>query len=55
MTRKDYELIAHIARDVCIEDRPAIQRFCERMAVEFAQDNPRFDTPRFLFACGFKP
>jgi hypothetical protein len=71
MTRKDYEIIAAAIRatreridaTTCSEtekwDRQLQQRGVRRAAAHIAdalhEDNPRFDTARFLTACGFGP
>lgn len=57
MTRKDYELIAGVFRyEIEAEPhdgrRDAVIDTAERMAVELKADNPRFDSNRFLKACG---
>lgn len=58
MTRKDYEMVAKaIKRQV---DRgildpnecDILEDLALELAGEFAADNPRFDTKRFLAACG---
>lgn len=49
MSRKDYELLARvIAADSSVE-----YSFAWSLAVALKADNPRFDTARFLKACGF--
>ncbi|AMD58903.1 hypothetical protein V6R85_02545 [Agrobacterium sp. CCNWLW32] len=61
MTRKDYETIAAAIRRSRAKDREGIVRviagnmlddLAEDLAGELAADNPRFDTARFLKACG---
>lgn len=58
MSRKDYELIAKEFRTVVQASRSAVEvlvlrMMAKRLAKAFAMDNPRFDTDRFLSACGF--
>jgi len=57
MTRKDYELIAQALANV----RGALnvagqQQTCDALAIELARqlgwDNPKFNKPKFLGACG---
>lgn len=55
MTRKDYELIAKVLRDFVGDSGDVIDR--DKIALELskalAQENPRFDTKRFLIASGY--
>lgn len=55
MTRKDYELIAavfaHFAA-ICELNETIGGRIAERLAEDLAQENPRFDSGKFLRACG---
>lgn len=55
MTRKDYELIAgvfaHFAA-ICELNETVGGRIAERLAEDLAEDNPRFDSGKFLRACG---
>lgn len=56
MTRKDYVVIAAIIRsnmDRANEDeRWRLQVVADELASAFAAENPRFDTDKFLEACG---
>lgn len=61
MTRKDYELIARALqakRDELVESRSSYDRICGHdgailtLAEALASDNPRFNSARFLAACG---
>jgi len=55
MTRKDYELIAKVLHDFVGDSGDVIDR--DKIALELAkalaQENPRFDTGRFLIASGY--
>ena len=55
MTRKDYQLIAKVLRDFVGDGGDVIDR--DKIALELAkalaQENPRFDTKRFLIASGY--
>lgn len=66
MSRKDYVLLAeaikdekfHLThRDLTDAERAAgvstLQNFAERLAGRLADQNYRFDTARFITACGF--
>lgn len=57
MTRKDYNLIADAiersARHASRDDRNAIAGTATFIAHALRTDNPRFDTSRFMDACGF--
>ncbi len=57
MSRKDYELIAHVLKDAHLEYDAkhagfVVNGIAARFAEALAADNPRFDSPRFLRACG---
>lgn len=55
MTKKDYVLIAKnvkYAKEDKFEDKLGV--FVASLAVDLQDDNPKFDTTRFLEACGFK-
>ncbi len=47
MTRKDYEMIASALR---ASDAP--ENVCRVVASTLAEENPRFDSGRFMSACG---
>lgn len=55
MSRKDYELIADAIRDV-IEDHKgdltSADAVARKIADALSRDNPRFDSKRFITACG---
>ena len=55
MTRKDYELIAKVLRDFVGDGGDVIDR--DKIALELAkalaQENPRFNTKRFLIASSY--
>jgi hypothetical protein len=55
MTRKDYELIAKVLRDFVGDSGDSIDRdkIAFALSKALAQENPRFDAKRFLFASGF--
>lgn len=59
MTRKDYVLLASVIDDTynnyaCGEDeRVIVKTFASRMCDRLTQDNARFDSVKFLNACGF--
>ena len=59
MTRKDYERIAAAVREAreCsrgnFEQEIGVSRVAHRLAYALLNDNERFDTDRFLAACGF--
>lgn len=59
MTRKDFELIAQCIRNVRGDDSlnaAGQQITCDALALEFSRqlgwDNPKFNKPKFLGACG---
>ncbi len=54
MTRKDYKLIAEVIAVSWFGSADLKLSFASNLADELAQDNPRFDTARFLTACGVK-
>jgi hypothetical protein len=60
MTRKDYNLIAlSVLNELsCYDDltseATAIRELARRLSYNLSMDNPRFDTARFLTACGVK-
>jgi len=49
MTRKDFELIARVIRN--IDDKDSRNQTALNFATELKQTNPRFDTQRFVTAC----
>lgn len=61
MTRKDYELIAKAIKYQSINGKGreimpvdwAMYTFAKDIAAYLETDNPRFDNPRFMKACGF--
>lgn len=56
MTKKDYELIARsifVDREMVEESqRKVVDYIAKGLAQQFAAMNPRFDSVRFLVACG---
>jgi hypothetical protein len=56
MTRKDYEMIArsiYVDRELVEESqRKVVDYIAKGLAEQFAAMNPRFDSYRFLKACG---
>lgn len=57
MTKKDYELIARSIfvdreRTTEIEQKRVIDYISKGLAEQFSAMNPRFDSVRFLKACG---
>jgi hypothetical protein len=60
MTRKDYQLIASgvfstlRCYDKGTPEAVAIKELAEQLSYELGMDNPRFDSNRFLSACGVK-
>lgn len=56
MTRKDYELLAKVfnrnTTDLSESQFIKFARLAEDLATELQAENPRFDTLRFLKACG---
>jgi len=59
MTRRDYELIAStvhstkLSTGAIVGSYSVLRLLSERLADGLAQDNPRFDSERFMLACGF--
>lgn len=57
MTRKDYVLIANAIATAKLnadrEERPIISRAASHIAYALRRENSRFDTSRFMAACGF--
>ena len=60
MTRKDYQLIASgvLSTLRCYDngtpENAAIKELALTLSYELGMDNPRFDSNRFLVACGVK-
>jgi len=60
MTRKDYVLIAKTFNNLmgdfnnCGDDSVSLSLVAQELADTLAKDNPRFDSARFLVACGVK-
>lgn len=56
MTKKDFIAIAEIIRQAkeWESSEAAINDIAEKLALFFKCNNPRFDTQRFLDACGVK-
>lgn len=60
MTRKDYELIAKVLKDLNDDfnnggaDEVSLALVAEELATALALDNPRFNRARFVSACGVK-
>lgn len=57
MTKKDYELIARaitLATSYCetANQRRGVERATRCISSALAMDNPRFDSARFIAACG---
>lgn len=56
MQKRHFELIAGVLRNYragnCIDF--AIDEIAERFADQLQKENPRFDRPRFLDACGWR-
>jgi hypothetical protein len=55
MTRKDYELIAGVFAsfsNICELSETIGADIAQRLAEELESDNPRFNSSRFLAACG---
>lgn len=56
MTRKDYELIADAIKQHSAAANPdaaaAVRRVAHELTEALSADNSRFDTSRFLKACG---
>lgn len=53
MTRRDYELIARVFREVDVNDdeKPGVAVVAHHLADALAQQNPLFNRARFLAAC----
>ncbi len=51
MSRQDYILLASVIFEAKAEGL-SIDETAERLAEKLLKDNPRFDTARFLQACG---
>ena len=57
MTKKHFELVARVIKgmpDFAASLRTQKESCARAFAVEFAKENPRFDSARFLAACGVK-
>ena len=57
MTRKDYELIAGVFAsfsDIVELSETIGADIARRLADELAEENPRFNSARFLSACGLE-
>jgi hypothetical protein len=55
MTRKDYELIANVIKQFPRLDygvASVLEELAEDLSMALSNENPRFDTARFLKACG---
>ena len=52
MSRKDYELLAGVLAKFVNEgnDQLLIAKIVEELTYQLAQENPRFDTPKFIKA-----
>ena len=56
MTRKDYELITQVIRDISENGGAAnVEALAYRLGQALAATNPRFDMERFMKACGAPP
>lgn len=54
MTRKHFEAIAEIINlHRAIGDSETVRRLADELSVYFEDENPRFNRPAFLVACGF--
>ena len=57
MTKKDFELIAKVIRRNHAPSRAGNTTTCREIVVDFSlellRDNPKFDSNRFITACGF--
>lgn len=65
MTRKDYVMIARVVKDQLdqvmtiendqarVEARITLYDLADSLCGELKADNPRFETSRFMTACGF--
>lgn len=54
MTRKDYVMIAEVIATSWHDSAETKRTIAQNMADALETDNPRFDTARFLDACGVK-
>lgn len=56
MTRKDFQLVADVIKSHAknAEDSSVINAIALDFSVRFQKVNPRFDTKRFLDACGLE-
>jgi hypothetical protein len=56
MTRKDFELIARVikAQRAPHNDSATLDELTREFAYALEETNPRFDTHRFIEACGVK-
>lgn len=55
MTRRDYELIANAVNNLWnVEDTDpyTIEEAAHELAIALSHNNPRFDSDRFIYACG---
>lgn len=52
MSRKDYEQFAQMMRQCQDLNQGQRKTMANRLATVFALDNPNFDKPRFVKACG---
>ena len=55
MTRKHFELIANairVTKNTTVGDDAALRELALNLCVEFKRENGRFNTNRFLEACG---
>jgi hypothetical protein len=52
MTRKDYELVAKVIATSWHASGESKREIAVNLAEAFETDNPRFDSERFLRACG---
>jgi hypothetical protein len=54
MTRKDYVIIADVIATSWHDSAETKRTIAQNMADALGADNPRFDSARFLTACGVK-
>lgn len=52
MTKKDFELIARTI-NMCLVQKASPKGVAYAFSEALAKENPKFDTNRFLIACGF--
>lgn len=58
MTRKDYIAFAKAIKNTLdetgetLDHSPVMQKMVQKTADVFVADNPRFDRPKFIQACG---